>query len=159
LRSFHLDLGCTADLDDGNAAGELRQPLLQLLLVVVGGRLLDLRLDLLYARLDVLFGAGAIDDCRVVLIDFDPLGASQHIEGDVLKFDAKILRDDCPAAHDGQVFEHGLAAITEARRLHGRDLQPAAQLVDDQSCECLALDVLRDDEQRLTRLHHSLEQR
>ena len=57
---------------------------------------------------------------------------------------------DGAAAYDGEVFEHGLAAITEARRLHGRDLQRAVQLVDDQSRECLALDVLRDDEQRLT---------
>ena len=31
--SLNLDLGRAADLDDGNAAGQLRQPLLQLLAV------------------------------------------------------------------------------------------------------------------------------
>ena len=42
LALLHLDLGGAADLDHRNAAGELRQPLLQLLAVIVGGGLLDL---------------------------------------------------------------------------------------------------------------------
>ena len=42
LALLQLDLGGRADLDDRNAAGELRQPLLQLLAVVVGVALLDL---------------------------------------------------------------------------------------------------------------------
>ena len=46
LAFLHLGLGGAADADHRNAAGELRQPLLQLLAVVVGGGLLDLRLDL-----------------------------------------------------------------------------------------------------------------
>ena len=53
LLLLHLDLGRGADLDHGDAAGELRNALLQLLLVVVGGGLLDLLLDLRDARLDV----------------------------------------------------------------------------------------------------------
>ena len=36
LALLELDLGRRADLDDRNTAGELRQPLLQLLAVVVG---------------------------------------------------------------------------------------------------------------------------
>ena len=60
-------------------------------LVVVGGRLLDLRLDLLHARFDVLLGAGAVDDGGVILVDFDPLGAAEHVERDVLELDAEIL--------------------------------------------------------------------
>src|SRR5580698_781731 len=46
LLLLDLNLGRAADTDDGDAAGEFGEPLLQLLLVVVGGRLLDLRLDL-----------------------------------------------------------------------------------------------------------------
>ena len=46
LLLFHLDLGRSADLDHGDAAGELRNALLQLLLVVVGGGFLDLLADL-----------------------------------------------------------------------------------------------------------------
>ena len=66
---------------------------------------------------------------------------------------------DCAAGEDGDVLEHGLAAIAEARRLDGRDLEAAAQLVDDERGQRLALDVLGDDEQRLARLHHGLEHR
>ena len=69
LALLHLDLGRAADLDDRDAAGQLGQALLQLLAVVVRGRLLDLRLDLLDARLDVGLLAGAVDDRRVVLVD------------------------------------------------------------------------------------------
>ena len=72
LALLDLDLGGAADLDDGHAAGELGQALLQLLLVVVGGGLLDLRLDLLDARLDVGLLAGAVDDGGVVLVDRSP---------------------------------------------------------------------------------------
>ena len=46
LALLHLDLGGAADADHRDAAGQLGQPLLQLLTVVVGGRLLDLRADL-----------------------------------------------------------------------------------------------------------------
>ena len=52
LLLLHLGLGGRADLDHGHAAHELREPLLQLLAVVVGGRVLDLRAELLDASLD-----------------------------------------------------------------------------------------------------------
>ena len=55
LLLLDLDLGRAADADHRDAAGELGQPLLQLLLVVVGRRLLDLRLDLGDPALDVGF--------------------------------------------------------------------------------------------------------
>ena len=57
LLLLHLDLGRAADADHRDAARQLRQALLQLLLVIVGGRLLDLRLDLRDAALDVGFFA------------------------------------------------------------------------------------------------------
>ena len=128
-------------------------------LVVVGGRLLDLRLDLLDAALDVGLLAGAVDDGRVVLVDRHLLGAAQHVERDVLELDAEVLADHLAAGEDGDVLQHGLAAIAEARRLDGRDLEAAAQLVDDERRQRLALDLLGDDQQRLAGLHHRLEQR
>jgi len=62
LALLHLDLGRAADADHRDAAGELGQTLLQLLAVVVRGGFLDLRLDLLDARLDVGLLAGTVDD-------------------------------------------------------------------------------------------------
>ena len=56
--------------------------------------------------------------------------------------------DDLAAREDRDVLEHLLAAIAEARRLDGADLERAAELVDDERGERLALDVLGDDEER-----------
>ena len=66
----------------------------------------------------------------------------------VLELDAEVLGDRLAAGQDGDVFEHRLAAIAVAGRLDGGDLQRAAQLVDDERRQRLALDVLRDDQQR-----------
>ena len=54
LLLLQLGLGRGADLDHRHAAGQLGQPLLQLLAVEVAGGRLDLRADLLDARLDRL---------------------------------------------------------------------------------------------------------
>src|SRR6185295_16416631 len=68
LLLFHLDLGGSADLDHGDTAGELGNTLLQLLLVVVGGRFGRLLADRLDARLDVGGLARATDDGGVFLL-------------------------------------------------------------------------------------------
>ena len=54
LLLLHLGLGRRPDLDQRHAAHQLGEPLLQLLAVVVGRRLLDLGAQLLDAALDVL---------------------------------------------------------------------------------------------------------
>ena len=58
---------------------------------------------------------------------------------------------------DGDVLEHALAAIAEARRLDRDGRKGAAELVDDDRRERLALDVLGHDQQRLARLDDLLE--
>src|SRR3972149_2670218 len=68
LLLFQFTLGAGAHADNGDAAGQLRQPLLQFLLVVVRGGVLDLDLDLLDAPLDFFGRAFAFDDRRVVLV-------------------------------------------------------------------------------------------
>ena len=79
LALLHLDLGGAADADHRDAARELGEPLLQLLLVVVGGGLLDLRLDLGDAGFDVGLLAGTVDDRGVLLLDRHLLGAPEHV--------------------------------------------------------------------------------
>src|SRR5579883_3392051 len=100
LALLHLDLGRAADPDHRHAARELRQPLLQLLAVVVGGGLLDLRLDLADPALDVLLLAGAVDDRGVLLLDPDPARLAEHVEGDRFELDAKVLGDQLAAGED-----------------------------------------------------------
>ena len=71
------------------------------------------------------------------------------LELDVLELDAEVLGDRLAAGEDRDVLEHRLAAIAEAGRLDGRDLQRAAQLVDDERRQRFAFDVFGDDQQRL----------
>jgi hypothetical protein len=75
LLFLQLDFGRGADLDDGHATGQLGETLLELLAVVVRVGVLDLGLDLVDASLDVLIGAGTLDDGRLVLGDDDLAGA------------------------------------------------------------------------------------
>src|SRR5690606_17390913 len=94
LLLLHLDLGGCADLDDGDAADELRETLLELLTVVVARRVFDLAANGLDAALDVARLAGAIDDGRVVLVDRHALGLAEVADRDVLELDAELLADD-----------------------------------------------------------------
>ena len=110
-------------------------------------------------RLDLLLLAGAVDDGGVLLGDRHPLGLAEHGEGDVLELDAEVFGDDLTAGQDRDVLQHRLAAIAEARRLDGRDLEAAAELVDDERGQRLALDVLGDDQQRPGRLDDGFEHR
>ena len=71
--------------------------------------------------------------------------------------DAEIFTDRLSARQDRNVFEHRLAAVTEARSLHRRDFQSAAQLVYDKCCQCLAFNVFGDDDERLRGLDYRFE--
>src|SRR6266508_3238443 len=158
LLFLHRRLGRGTDLDHRHAAGQLGQPLLQLLAVVVGGGLLDLRPDLLDATLDGACLARALDEGGIVLVHHHLLGLAQVFELDVLELDPQILGNGLAAGQDGDVFQHGLAAVPEAGCLDRGAVQRAAELVDDQRRQGLTLDVLGDDQEGLTGTRHLLEQ-
>ena len=99
----------------------------------------------------------AVDDRRVFLLDAHPLGLAEHLKGHVLELDAEVLGDHGAGGEDRDVFEHRLAAISEAGRLDGRDLEAAAQLVDDKRRQRFSLYVFGDNEQRLASLDDGLE--
>src|SRR4051794_21578923 len=157
LLLLHLGLGGRADLHDGDTARELREALLELLAIEVGVGVLDLRLDLVDAALDGIALAGTVHDRRGVLGDDDAAAATELRDLGVLELEAHLLGDDLAAGEDRDVLEHALAAIAEARSLHGNAGEGAAQLVHDERREGLALDVLGDDQQRLAGLDDLLE--
>src|ERR1017187_6916871 len=162
LLLLHLGFGGRADFDDGDAADELGEPLLELLAVVVGGRLVDLRPELLHAARDgflALLVARVDYESRIVLVDRHLLGVAEVFPLDALELDAEVLGDHLAARQDGDVLEHGLAAVAEAGRLDGGDVQRAAELVHDERRERLALDLLRDDEEGTILLGDLLEHR
>ena len=77
---LQLDLGRRAHADDGDATGQLGQPLLELFLVIVRGRVLDLGADLVDAALDLLLVPCAADEGRVFLGRNDLVHTAQVLD-------------------------------------------------------------------------------
>src|SRR5438445_5442737 len=159
LPLLHFRLGGGPDLHHRDAARELREPFLELLLVVIGGGLLDLRADGLDPSFDVALLPRAIDQRGVVLVDGDPLATAEIIEPDLLQLLAQLLRDHLSAGEHGDVLEHLLAAVPDSGRLHRRHLEGATQLVHDQRRQRFTLHLLGDDENGPAGAHHLLEKR
>src|SRR5437879_6494821 len=159
LLLLHFGLGGRAYIDHRDAARQLREPLLQLLLVVIRRGLLDRRADLGDAALYVGLLALAADQGGVVLIHHDALDVAEIVEPGVLELEAQLFGDDLGPGDRRDVREQLLAPIAEAWSLDRAHLQRATQLVDYQRRQRLPLDVLGDDEQRLARLRHLLENR
>ncbi len=103
--------------------------------------------------------AGAVDDRGVLLLHDDLLGFAEIVDRRLLELQTDFVGDHRAAREDGDVLQHGLATIAEARGLHGRDLQDAADVVHHEGRQRFAIDVFSDDEQRTTGLRHALEQR
>ena len=149
---LHLDLRGGTHIDDCHATGQLGQALLQLLAVVVARGGLDLGLDLVGAGLDVALGAVTVHDGGVVLVDAHLVGLTEHLQGGVFKLVALLFADDGATGQDGDVFQHFLTTVAEARSLDGSHFQRATQTVDDQGSQGLAVDVLSDDDEGATGL-------
>ena len=77
LLLLHLAFGGGTDVDLCHAAGELCQPLFELLTVVVAGDIFDLATNLLDATLDLRILAGSLDDRGVVFVDNHLLGTAE----------------------------------------------------------------------------------
>ena len=159
LLFLHFNFGGGTDVDNGNAAGQLGEALLELLAVVVGGGFVDLAADLLHARLDVGGLARTFNDRGIFLVDHDALGATEIGDLDVLQLDAEVFGDALAAGEDCNVLEHRLAAIAEAGSLDRTHVERAADLVHDEGREGFAFHFLGNDEEGLARLGDGLEQR
>ena len=87
------------------------------------------------------------------------LGLAELVELDVFKLDAEVLEDGLAAGQNGDILQHGFAAVAKAGGLDGTDLQHAAELVDHQCRQGFAFDVFGDDQQRPAVLGNLFENR
>ncbi len=159
LAFLQFRLGGRADLDQGHAAGQLGDALVELLALVVAGQRLALLLDCGDAVANRLRIAGPADDRRAVLVDLHPPRVAQLLQRRLGERQAQLAGDHRAAGQHRHVLQHGLAAIAESGRLHRTGLDDAAHAVDDQRGERVGVHVFGDQQQRRPRLGDRLEQR
>ena len=158
LEFLKLDFGRGTDLEHGNAAGELGQPLFELFAIVVRVGVLDLAANLGDAGVQFLLGASAADDSGVIFSDNHPFGPTEIIKSDAVQLNAQIFRDEGAAGEDRKILQVALAAITEARCLDSHRRQAAPHLVDHHSGEGLGFDIFSNDHQARPRTSDLLQQ-
>ena len=100
-----------------------------------------------------------VNDGRVILRDSHLVASTQHFDGSLLQLQALLFADDHTARQHGNIFQHGLATVAEARSFHGTNLQLATQTVHHQSSQRLAVYVFGNHQQRATALHCRFEDR
>jgi hypothetical protein len=144
--ALHFGLGRRAHFDHRHAAGELRQTFLELFLVVVGGGLVDLFLDLGDAAFDGLLVALAAHDRGVLFVHDHAGGATQHVHAGFLELEAFFLGDHLAARQGGDVFQHFFAAVAEAGGFHRGAAQAPLELVDHEGRQGFAFHVFRDQQ-------------
>src|SRR5690606_12390208 len=119
LGLLHLGFGRGTDADDGHAAGQLGEPLLELLAIVLAVGLFDALAELSDTGLDLVLLSTTADDRRRILVDFDLLGAAELAQLDVFELDAQIFAEERTTGERRDVAQHRLAAIAESRCLDG----------------------------------------
>ena len=115
--------------------------------------------DVFYASLDCLCVALTVNNHGAFLVDLYLTSTTQHSHGGVLQFQTNLLGNNFAASQNSDVLEHFLAAVAEARSLNSNAGEGAAQLVQQQRGQCLAFQILSDDEQLLAGLYNLLQQR
>ena len=81
-------------------------------------------------------------------------------QGGGFQLAAGLFGDDLSAGQDGNILQHGFAAVAEARGFDGQDVQHAAQFVQHQGGQGFAVNILGDDDQvALADLDEFLQQR
>ena len=68
--------------------------------------------------LDVFFCTGTVHDSRIVFRNSYLVGSTQHFDSSLFQFQAFFFADYNTACQYGNVFQHFLATVAEARSLH-----------------------------------------
>ena len=156
---LHLGFGSCTHVDDSNTAGQLGQTLLKLFAVVIRGGFLNLTTDLIHAALDVRRFSSTFHDGGVFFVDHDRLGPPEVFNLDVLQLDSEVLGDASATSEDRNVFQHGLATVTEARSLDGTDADRSSEFVHHEGGQGFAFDVFGNDHQGFAQLGNLFQQR
>ena len=131
---------------------------MQLLPIKIRGRGLNSGTDLTHTRLNIVAVTGTVYDDGILLGHLHLAGSTQHLHGRVLQFQTQVGSDHLAAGQHSDILEHILAAIAKAGSLNAHAGKGAAQLVQQNGLQGLALYILCNDYQLLAVLQHSLQQ-
>ena len=98
------------------------------------------------ARFDILLVACAVDNRRVVFIDFNLICSAEHIGRGVFQFVAEVGRDDRSSRKDCNILQHFLSSVAETGSFYCNAVEYTFKLVYDERRKRVTLDVLRDNE-------------
>ena len=156
---LEFGFGGGTHLDHGHTTGQFGDPLIELFAVVIGVGVVELAANGAnpggYGVLVITGGHNR----GAVFGDRDPAGAAQIRQGDLVEGHGLVFAHHGGAGEDGDVGQHGLAAIAKARRPHGGHLQHAPVLVHHQGGEGFAVHFFREDQQRLAGFGHGFQHR
>ena len=97
-------------------------------------------------RFDLGCIAKAVDDGGVFFTDFDAFEPNRPKS--LFQRQADFFGNYGAAGQDGDVLQHGFAAVAEARSFNGNGFQDAADVVHDQSRQGFAFYVFSNNQQR-----------
>mmetsp|Transcript_5439 Transcript_5439/g.9770 ORF Transcript_5439/g.9770 Transcript_5439/m.9770 type:complete len:328 (-) Transcript_5439:1106-2089(-) len=143
LAVLQLRLRRGTHLDDGDAAGELRDALAELFDVVRAVAVFELLLDLSHPHRDLLLAARLRDDGGAGGRDGDLTRGAQLLKYRLLKLHPQVASNVLRPSHNRNILEQRLPALTKARRLDGADLNDTAHLVHHKRRQRLAHNVFR----------------
>ncbi len=108
--------------------------------------------------MNVLFFSCTVNYDRIFLLDFDLAGTTQLTDGRFFQFQADFFRNNLAACQYCDVLKHGFPTITKAGGFDGNTGERAAQLIDNQGCQCFAFNIFSDDQQFFAFLNDFFEQ-
>src|SRR5699024_7323360 len=154
-----LSLCRSAYTDNRYAARQFGKSLLQFLSVEVRCRLLDRFLDLSDPVADRIFASASVNNDCVLFLNLNGFCTSELLHCRLFQLHAERLGDHLSACQDRDILQHLFSSVSVSRSLNCNNIECSAQLVDDQSCQSLALYILCNDQQSCTRLYDLLQQR
>ena len=145
---FHLDFGCSTDLDDRHTAGQLGNAFLHFFFVVIRGGFVDLYTNLVHPCFDLAGRTCTIDHRGVFLANLDTLRGAKILQRRAFEAHTDLLRDHFATGQNCDVLQHGFTTVTESGRFHCAHLNDATHVVHHQRGQRFAFDVLGNHEQR-----------
>ena len=143
---LHLYFRSCANIENCNATSELRQSLLQLLLVIVRSGGFHLCLDLSDACFDGILFTSAIDNGSVVFVNGHFFSTAEIRQRDIFQFQTGFFRNHLATSQNCDVLQHRFTTITKTWSFYRRHFQGTADFIHHQGGQCLSVQIFGNDQ-------------